>query len=396
MLSALLLASAVAVSAVTCPSGTTKHWTVDTAFNACAETCITSEDVKHFGASDRFLKEATTEAPCADLKYPRFTEAKTRTVAGRSIELHMYSQLKHSEVWTPEFDAAVGIDARANQPLPYEVLPNSALPQEFTWCNMNGTNYCTINRNQHLPQYCGSCWAHGSISALGDRIKIARKATGADINLAVQHVLNCFNVGSCHGGSVPGVYQALRVKSATGTGLSYESGLPYMACSSESTEGFCSKADWSCTPQNVARTCNTFTASGGKCVPITQFPNVTISNYGTISGATAMQNEIFNRGPISCGIDASRILKYQTGVVSLLGTGTDHVISVVGWGYDGKEQYWFVRNSWGEYWGEAGYIRVAMGHNYLDLESQCAWAEVAHFTTSANQVHCYEGGSNCQ
>jgi len=35
--------------------------------------------------------------------------------------------------------------------------------------------------------------AHGSLSALADRIKIARNASlgGDDINLSVQHVLNC-------------------------------------------------------------------------------------------------------------------------------------------------------------------------------------------------------------
>lgn len=38
---------------------------------------------------------------------------------------------------------------------------------------------------------CGSCWAHGSVSSLADRIKIARGAVGDDINLSIQFVLNC-------------------------------------------------------------------------------------------------------------------------------------------------------------------------------------------------------------
>ena len=54
-----------------------------------------------------------------------------------------------------------------------------------------------------------------------------------------------------------------------------------------------------------------------------------------------------------------------------------------------------MRNSWGEYWGEMGYVRVAFGA--LHVEDQCAWASVADYTSpeKGNQVHCYEDGSNC-
>ena len=76
----------------------------------------------------------------------------------------------------------------------------TALPQSFTWSNVDGTNYLTKNLNQHIPTYCGSCWAHGSISALADRIKIARKAAWPDINLSIQFLLNCQMGGSCNGG----------------------------------------------------------------------------------------------------------------------------------------------------------------------------------------------------
>ncbi|CAM9808251.1 unnamed protein product [Choristocarpus tenellus] len=70
-------------------------------------------------------------------------------------------------------------------------------------------SYVTKNLNQHIPQYCGSCWAHGALSSLADRIKIRRKGQGIDINLSIQVILNCAQdvAGSCHGGSHTGTYQ---------------------------------------------------------------------------------------------------------------------------------------------------------------------------------------------
>jgi cathepsin X len=303
-----------------------------------------------------------------------------------------------NEVWNQEQTEAAGIVWRGNHttsPLPHEYLKTEDLPDAFTWCNKDGVNYCTMSRNQHIPQYCGSCWAHGSVSALGDRVKIARGAKGIDINVAVQHILNCGNVGSCHGGSVDGPYQWLHeISTTTGTGISYETSNPYLAGSSESEEGLCPHGDFTCKPINVARTCSTFSPTG-HCAGLSNYPNVTISEYGSISGADAMAKEIFARGPISCGIDAAPILNYTGGISSAPGEGVDHVISVVGWGMDAAsgKQYWNVRNSWGEFWGEMGYIRVEKGNNALHLEEQCSWAVVNAYTEA--NFPCYEGGENC-
>jgi len=62
--------------------------------------------------------------------------------------------------------------------------PIVGYPEDFNWWNVGGVNYLTEVKNQHIPSYCGSCWAQGSTSALSDRIKIARGAAWPDINIA--------------------------------------------------------------------------------------------------------------------------------------------------------------------------------------------------------------------
>ena len=42
---------------------------------------------------------------------------------------------------------------------------------------------------------------------------------------------------------------------------------------------------------------------------------------------------------------------------------TDHAVVAVGWGTEESsgEDYWLIKNSWGEYWGENGYIKIKRG-----------------------------------
>ena len=268
----------------------------------------------------------------------------------------------------------------------------NSLPKSWSWDNINGTHYLTKNLNQHIPQYCGSCWAHGAISALGDRIKIARGGKSPDINLAVQFLLNCGNAGTCNGGDHLAAYEFIYNYGS----IPFDTCLAYEACSDDSEELNCKHKDYTCKPENVCRTCSTFTNLGGKCKSIYPYPNATIYKYGTVSGYKNMMHEIYNNGPIACGINANEILSYRGGLLDVpdKSNEVDHIISIVGWGYDKNtdKQYWNIRNSWGEYWGELGYIRVTVG-NQLGLEDDCTWATPKSWTETNRP--CNEDGSNC-
>ena len=138
-------------------------------------------------------------------------------------------------------------------------------------------------------QYDRSCWAHGALSSLADGIKIARKGNGDDINLSIQYILNCGAkvAGSCHGGYHTGVYQLTQESCF----VPYDTCQPYMniACSDESTEGFCPHVDTTCKKSNICKTCNTFSSFGGKCTEIDYFPNATVAEYGVVGGRTGVK-----------------------------------------------------------------------------------------------------------
>jgi len=214
----------------------------------------------------------------------------------------------------------------------------------------------------------------------------------------VQHILNCGTktAGSCFGGSHLAAYEWVHSNGY----IVYDSENPYMACSSDSKEGFCGHASWECTAPNTAKTCSTFTEMGGKCVGLTQFPNATISEYGSVDGMEKMKKELFARGPIACGVDADNLRYYKGGVFDdkSATSNVNHVVSVVGWGSDKPGQfYWIVRNSWGEYWGEMGFFRVRAGSNMMGLESECAWAVPSGYSSGEGTPNfpCGEDGKGC-
>lgn len=275
------------------------------------------------------------------------------TLVGMSTALPSNGSARINEVWTEEEERAHSVvveDRLPGSQLPHEYMDLDALPTELSWKNMNGTNYVTTNLNQHIPVYCGSCWAHGSMSALGDRVKIMTNGK-IDFVPAIQVILNCGSdtAGSCHGGSASGAYQFVK-----------KNGIPEMTCQQYKA------VDQECTPKNTCRNCH-----GSTCEAVEKYPTLGIAEYGPVEGERMIKAEIAARGPVACGIDATQIEQYTGGVAPYHVGHVDHVISLAGWGVTGEgEEYWLGRNSWGTYWGERGWFRIsAKGY-----KPKCNWA----------------------
>lgn len=115
----------------------------------------------------------------------------------------------------------------------------------------NATNFLTNVFNQHIPQYCGSCWAHGATSAMSDRIKIMRKGAWPDINISPQPLISC-DMGSegtgnesdgCHGGEALQAYEWMNKNEIT-----------QRTCSIYLARGHDNGSD--CSPMQMCRNCS--------------------------------------------------------------------------------------------------------------------------------------------
>ncbi len=262
---------------------------------------------------------------------------------------------------------------KGNTPRSWDVVKAKDLPKVVDWRNMDGRNYMSWNKNQHIPTYCGSCWAQGSTSAIADRFNIFLKDKATTpVGLDAQVMINCNEGGDCNGGNPGGVYE-----------YAYETGIPHSSC-----EQYVAHNVNSCTPLDICRDCTWPPCPAGKtcldkCKAV-DYKKYYVSDYYSFSGAEKMKTELYKYGPISCGVDATSKFDAYTGGIyseSLLFPMINHEISVIGYGVDDKsgEEYWIGRNSWGTYWGEWGFFRIKMHSDNLGIENDCT-AGIPTFT----------------
>jgi hypothetical protein len=85
-------------------------------------------------------------------------------------------------------------------------------------------------------------------------------------------------------------------------------------------------------------------------------------NFDYPSLEREVKREIFLNGPVTTCLDAVPIESHRNGVFRDKNASKqiNHLVYVVGWGTnDDGSNYWIVKNSWGIFWCEGGFIRVA-------------------------------------
>ena len=182
---------------------------------------------------------------------------------------------------------------------------------------------------------CESCWSFSSTGVIEGQHFLK---TNQLVSLSEQNLMDCADGTKGDVGCKPfSKYTAFDYVRDNG-GLDTEESYPYKAAS---------------------ETCQFSTSSVG----------ATVTGYVKIpQNESALLEAVTRVGPISVSIDASNATfhHYSGGVYynPLCSNKTlDHAVLVVGYGTQNGQDYWLVKNSWGEDWGMDGYIMMARNRN---------------------------------
>jgi len=249
-----------------------------------------------------------------------------------------YGFTKFSDWSAREFKKLLGFKRSPNRPVvaaqEKRNVEQSAPSQPIDWVAKGMT---TAVKNQ---EQCGSCWAFSATETVESANLMAGTFKGA--NLSPQEIVDCdSNDSGCNGGDPAEALQWVQNQG----GLDTDSCYPY-------------------------------TAQDGSCASSQCSPSNTISGSGSAgSDEPTIYSGLQQYGPLSICCDAEPWQNYNGGIMTAdeCGDSIDHAIQLTGYS-PSQGGYWIVRNSWGEDWGEDGFIWLQYGQDTCGITTEVTYA----------------------
>jgi C1A family cysteine protease len=223
----------------------------------------------------------------------------------------------------------------------YSFVKPVALPASIDW-TVKGAVTPVKDQGQ-----CGSCWAFSATGALEGAWFLKN---GSLYNVSEQQLVDCSTAEGnegCNGGLMDDAFQYV-----IDNGLTTDAAYPYTA-----------------TGPNACQAKGKLTV-----VKATGFTDVVPNSETALMSALTEQ-------PVSVAVEADQgsFQFYSSGVMTKsCGTQLDHGVLAVGYGTLDGQDYYKVKNSWGEDWGMKGYILLGRGTAF-GAQGQCGIQMAASF-----------------
>ncbi len=194
---------------------------------------------------------------------------------------------------------------------------------------------------------CGSCWAFSTVGNIESQYAIFNNKQ--QLIFSEQQLVDCDHNGDagCNGGDQPNAMEYL-IKAG---GLMKSNDYPYHA-------------------------------KNEKCKFNKSLIAVKVESYYQIQkDEVHLKEALYLAGPIAASINAESFHFYTGGIFNPKKcdpNNLNHAILLVGYGKDEQNDYWLVKNSWGEKWGEKGYIRILRGTNVCSIANDNWAAKIKH------------------
>ena len=178
---------------------------------------------------------------------------------------------------------------------------------------------------------CGSCWAFAAVGTVESSWFIEK---GELKTLSEQQLVDCSEAQGnkgCNGGLVTKAYKYIIANG----GLTKEKNYPYKtkqnSCKSEKSK------------DTVA----------------------SIKSYKYLAGLNTTQLiKAVAKRPVSVQVDSSTWQHAKGGIITKdCGIKLNHAVIIVGYDKTAKTPYWIVKNSWGKFWNDEGYIKIAISND---------------------------------
>ncbi|NXS59347.1 CYSP2 proteinase, partial [Brachypteracias leptosomus] len=201
---------------------------------------------------------------------------------------------------------------------------------------------------------CGSCWSFATTGAMEGALFLK---TGVLTPLSQQVLIDCswgFGNQACDGGEEWRAYEWIMKHGGIASTESYG---PYLG---QVRNGYCH-----CNQSELV---------------------AQLSGYASVEpgSARALRAALVKHGPVAVNIDASHksFAFYANGVYEEPNCGNqtsalDHAVLAVGYGVLQGETYWLIKNSWSTYWGNDGYILMAMKDNNCGVTTAASFPILA-------------------